>query len=67
MWVLVGWARSRLIQCSGLAVVGLGNFGDACFCPFGCPYRHHRDQSFVDEHVLEAALEQMGLAIAGAP
>jgi type II secretory pathway predicted ATPase ExeA len=28
---------------------------------------HHRDQSFVDEHVLEAAIEQMGLAIAGAP
>jgi len=28
---------------------------------------HHRDQAFVDEHVLEAALEQMGLAIAGAP
>ena len=28
---------------------------------------HHRDQSFVDEHVLVAAIEQMGLAIAGAP
>jgi len=28
---------------------------------------HHRDQSFVDEHVIEAAIEQMGIAIAGAP
>ena len=27
---------------------------------------HHRDQSFVDEHVLETAIEQMGLAIVGA-
>ncbi len=27
---------------------------------------HHRDQTFVDEHVLEAAIEEMGLAIAGA-
>jgi len=28
---------------------------------------HHRDQSFIDEQVLEAAIEQMGVAIAGAP
>jgi len=27
---------------------------------------HHRDQSFVDEHVLEAAIEHMGLAVVGA-
>jgi len=26
---------------------------------------HHRDQSFVDEHVIEATIEQMGMAIAG--
>jgi len=28
---------------------------------------HHRDQSFVDEHVIEAAIEQMGMAVAGGP
>ena len=27
---------------------------------------HERDQSFVDEHVLEAAIEHMGLAVVGA-
>lgn len=27
---------------------------------------HHRNQSFVDEHILEAVIEQMGLAAAGA-
>ena len=27
---------------------------------------HHRDQSFVDEHVIKAAIDQMGMAVAGA-
>lgn len=27
---------------------------------------HHRDQNFVDEHVIEAAIEQMGMAVTGA-